>query len=140
MVSLINQIYAEISKLANDANPAISQQAVGLRGCYKTDRLEIGQILEKSYEWIDNLQTDNLLNGTCTVGICDNADAFINALSSDEDDAKKTITIAIRKVKQYGDNNTIALIAGNSLSVGNDDFNNEIVIGDAEVVALFNNA
>ena len=85
---------------------------------------KIGDVLEPSYQWIDGERTEEGLGGTSGIGLLG---------------ARETKPISLEKVDQLmqyaGDK--IAIIAGDNGYAGEDP--GEIVIEDAEVLAIFNN-
>jgi len=94
---------------------------VALRAChnmFEPMAVEIGEILDPSFVWIDGEPTDEALNGTCGCQV--NASNFKEMYS--------------RFVKEYGSIGTVALIAGHHYEYGQD--NDEVIIRDAVVVGV----
>ena len=90
---------------------------------------KVGDMVDCSFEWNDNVKTNHKLNGTCAVGF--------GTLWGDEDDVK-AIQKALELSRVYDlcfDNDKIYkyLIVGTSSDYGEDE--DEIIIQRAEVLA-----
>lgn len=101
----------------------------GIRAASQNDmkRIEDGKnYLECSHNWIDNEITDELLNGTCAIGIYDS-------------DTAKQIAKAIERTKIYPhETGVILLIADKNMEYGEDD--GEVILGNdgygADVIGI----
>lgn len=100
-----------------------------VRGAYAD--ANIGDVLQASYEWADNMQTDNKLSGTCACKIVD-----ANNLDDYEDaELAELIQAAAANAKSYGDK--VFLVFG--IDTGecvNDTWANEVVIDDCTVLVF----
>lgn len=100
----------------------------GLRGASNHDmaNAEDCGYLEPSHDWSDNEMSDELLNGTCAVGITD-------SMSSD-----RIADIYDRCLHAYSTAGTVLLIADREQEYGEDD--GEVILGSngcgADVVAI----
>ena len=99
----------------------------GLRGAYEDD-LELAEsrgYLNRSYVWEDGEQTDELLNGTCAIGI-----------SEYTPEVEIMTRIETARI-MYSEIGTVLLIADKVQEYGNDD--NEVILGDgygADVIGV----
>ena len=97
--------------------------AVGFRGLYSNEG--IGKI-ENSFVWNDGEMTDSRLDGTCVVGL---AEVFADGIT-----AKKS---QMKEVFSYGDG-MVGLVVGLPYPErGNDEWANEMIIENAEVVYIW---
>lgn len=119
-ITTIEELIAEIE--------SGSYSYYGLRGASRQDlaNAESRGYLDPSHEWIDNVRSDELLNGTCALGI-------------DECMSVRTIMDRYeRAAKMYSKIGTVLLIADKAQEYGNDE--DEVILGSdgfgADVVAL----
>jgi hypothetical protein len=93
--------------------------------------VKTGDILDVSYEWVDNVQTDNKLDGTCACKIID-AQMLDD---KDDDELAALIKAAIAKCNGYGKN--LLLVYGiDTQACVNDSWSNEVVIDDCTVLEV----
>lgn len=101
----------------------------GLRGASEHD-IDIADrgYLDCSYDWVDNVMTDNQLNGTCAIGICD----FLSA-----DEITKRYKRALSYARAKG-TNTVYLLHEGDCEYGEDE--HEVILGyngyGADVIAI----
>lgn|GEM_PF-5809960 len=114
------------------AEPSLNNMIVfGMRG---TDAdVNVGDVLEASYEWVDNEHTDNQLSGTCACKVIEAR--YLDDYNDEE--LADLIKKAIDKARPYGDKMLLVYGIDNQELV-NDTWANEVVIDDCTVVALIN--
>lgn len=118
---------ADVNKYAS---PELNNNIVfAIRG---TDaEINVGDLLAASYEWVDNVQTDNQLSGTCACKIVEAR--YLDDLEDDE--LIDLINKAVSTASAYG--NKLALVYGiDTQECVNDEWANEIVIDDCTVISL----
>ena len=114
-----NRIWDFISKIVDDD----FEGSVGLRGLYSNEGLGM---LEDSFAWDDGEMTDFRLSGTCVVGL---SEYFADGLTE-----KKS---QIKEVFSYGDGRVGLVIGSLYPERGYDEWANELIIKNAEVVFIW---
>lgn len=107
-----------------DAIRATSHSVYGLRMLPSGSTAAIGDVLDRSYRWDDGTPTNELLDGTCAIGI-------------DPDRLERTVDHAVKLIRAAGyDGDTIALVGGGCCpDLGEDE--GETIIAGATVLALW---
>jgi hypothetical protein len=121
-IDKITQTANKIKEIINNDN-IYSMRDYGLRTIPINQKVKIGDILDSSYVWIDGNQTDEKLKGASALD-----------LVSCVNQAKYDIESKLKQTNEYC-GNIIALLKGDV--VGNGEDANEIIIENAEVVAIF---
>jgi len=86
---------------------------------------------KKSFNRPDGAKTTKL-DGVSAIGLAQNAAGGDNSINLD------FLKQQIKKAKQYGKN--IFLIKGDQIDVGNDDFNNEVILGNHKIIDKINSS
>lgn len=116
-----------VSAIIKDVDSGSMNTGYGLRVIPRGYEAKLGDELPPSSEWVDNIKTDNVLDGTSTIGI-----DFM--FDPEEDDVRAVIN---NLLSAGYDGDQVVLVGGKRVGYGQDE--GELLIDKAKVLQTFIN-